>query len=338
MRSPIISIIIPHFERAELLEETLSSIDKQSCSYWEAIVVDDGSAEATFQKVASFANDKVRVLRREAGVKGPSFCRNLGIEAARGEYILFVDSDDLLARHCVDQRLHETANSPNVDLWVYPVELFRHSPGDIREAWNDMRRGKFSDPLRRFLVSDSPWCVSSTLWRRDVLRELGGFNDRVMYGDDSDLHVRALLSKCSYVEYPEAVPDVYIRRSETARITNSSGRQLLASRRVRLEEGTRTLDKYQANNELRELWEGQYFVEGEFLMFTQAGSQSDILALLQLWSQNYPASGRRIRLASLYFRWCYYFRKRFYVAVRIARRIAMQIFPIGWFPSQLRVR
>jgi glycosyltransferase involved in cell wall biosynthesis len=338
MQSGIVSVIIPHFERAELLKETLRSIENQSCSQWEAIVVDDGSDREVFQKVTKFGSDKVRVLQREGGIKGPSRCRNIGIEAARGDYILFLDSDDLLASHCIEQRLSETTKSSDADLWVFPVELFRQTPGDMRQQWNDMRRGKFPDPLRRFLVSDSPWCVSSTLWRREALRKLGGFNERVMYGDDADLHIRALLSKLSFLEYPDAVPDVYIRRSEAARITNSCGPKLLESRRVRLDEGTRNLEKYRASGSLTELWEGQYFVEGEFLMFTQEGAQQELLSLLKLWSKNYPASSQRIRLASLYFRLGYFFRQRWYLAVRLARRLAMQIFPTGWFPSQLQPR
>lgn len=335
MEAVIVSIVIPHFERIELLKETLLSIENQSFSQWEVIVVDDGSRSESFQKVKEFGSAKVRVFQRVGGIKGPSSCRNLGLEAAEGNYVLFLDSDDLLATHCLEQRLRAVAKSPTADLWVFPVKLFRDSPGDLNETWNDMQRGKFPEPLRRFLVSDSPWCVSSALWKREALYQLNGFNERVMYGDDADLHVRALLSKLTYIEYPEELPDVYIRRSETARITNSCGPKLLESRRIRLDAGTHNLEKYGASNELKNLWEGQYFVEGEFLMFTQEDSAQELQSLLELWSKNYPASICFIQLASLYFRWGYFFRKRLYIAVRVARRIAMMIFPAGWFPSQL---
>lgn len=336
MDSPILSIIIPHFERVELLRETLQSVYKQSCSRWEVVVVDDGSAPETYDRVTALGNDKVHVSQRQGGEKGPSRCRNLGTAASKGDYILFLDSDDLLAPHCIEQRLRYAADSPEVDFWVFPVELFRQTPGDTREPWNDMRKGKFSDPLRRFLVSDPPWCVSSTLWKRETLRKLGGFNERVMYGDDADLHIRALLENFSFIDYPEIETDVYIRRSETARITNSCGPKLLESRRVRLQEGTRALSEYRANAEIKELWEGQYFVEGEFLMFTQEGSQQEMQSLLKIWSATYPASRKRIRVAAFYFRCGYLFRKRCYLLVRLARRIVMKLLPRGWFPSEIK--
>jgi glycosyltransferase involved in cell wall biosynthesis len=336
MESPGISIIIPHFERVELLRETLRSIENQSSSQWEVIIVDDGSRPETYNSVTALGNNRVHALQRNGGEKGPSCCRNLGIFASKGEYILFLDSDDLLAPHCIEQRLRHAAISPNADFWVFPVEIFRQIPGDTREPWNDMRKGKFIDPLRRFLVSDPPWCVSSTLWKRETLRKLGGFNERVMYGDDADLHTRALLANFLFIDYPETEADVYIRRSETARITNSCGPKLLESRRVRLQEGTKALAQSGANSELKELWEGQYFVEGEFLMFTQERSKQDLKILLGIWSANYPESRKRLWISSLYFCWGNFFRKRCYLLVRLARRIVMTLWPPSWFPDQIK--
>lgn len=332
----IVSIVIPHYERLELLKETLHTVHLQSIPNWEAIVVDDGSCDTVYRSVQQLGSDRVKISRRTTGVKGPSACRNLGIQTAIGEYVLFLDSDDLLAPNSVEHRLEVARSRNDLDMLVFPVELFENTPGDLRQPWNDMRNGPFPDPLRRFLISDPPWCVSSTLWKRGALLSIGGFNESIMYGDDSDLHIRALLAKLEYQQYPNAQPDVYIRRSAISRITNSCSPKLLESRRTRLHEGTAALRRFAASEKLLELWEGQYFVEGEFLVFTQDDSRKEIARLKELWQKDYPKNRLRNRSAYWYLRFCSIFRTRCYLAVRIARRLAMLAFPRGWFPDQLK--
>lgn len=334
--NPFISIVIPHFERFELLQETIRSLESQTINCWEAIIVDDGSCNSTYTKVQSLASEKIKISQRQEGPKGPSRCRNLGIQKARGEYILFLDSDDLLAPSCIAQRLAVAKSRNQLEMWVFPVELFQKSPGDWKQPWNDMRKGAFPDPLRRFLVSDCPWCVSSALWKREALEQIGGFNESIMYGDDADLHIRALLNGLKYEEYPDAQPDVYIRRSDIVRITNSRRPDLLESRRIRLSEGTKTLRQHNAPKEFMELWEGQYFVEGEFLVFTQENPSSDLKALKRLWAADFANRAFRKSLAYVYWKFCSTFRKRFYLAVRLARRMAFLLFPSAWFPSQMK--
>ena len=199
-----------------------------------------------------------------------------------------------------------------------------------------MRKGIFPEPLRRFLVSDGPWCVSSALWKRDAIEKIGGFNEAIMYGDDADLHIRALLKGLKYEEYPDAKPDVYIRRSEVARITKGCSPRLLESRRTRLTEGTKALRHFQSSNELLKLWEGQYFVEGEFIVFNQENPSSELLALKKLWAADFNNRAFQKRLAYCYWHFCVIFRSRFYLAVRLARRLAFLAFPSEWFPSHLK--
>lgn len=331
----LVSIIIPHFEREELLRETIDSACAQTVSNWEIIVVDDGSSGDMFSRIKALSSDKIRVIQRQDGPKGPSRCRNIGVEAANGEYLLFLDSDDLLAPHCIENRSRKACQVPKTDLWVFPVELFREKPGDLAQPWNDLEKGTFTDPLRRFLVSDTPWCVSSSLWRREKLQSLTGFNEAVMYGDDADLHIRALLSGIRYRQFPNEPPDIFIRRGEVKRITNTLNSKLLDSRITRLEEGTKALVNANASSELCTLWEGQYFMEGEFLLFNKPFPRQDLHHLIATWNIAYPNSKRRIWLANLYFQTACTCNSRFYIATRIMRRIMMKLLPPSWFPAQL---
>lgn len=330
--TPFVSIIIPHYERPELLRQTVDSVRQQEFGLWELIIVDDGSYSETWREIQKLAEPRVSVVQRMEGPKGPSQCRNLGVAQARGEYLLFLDSDDLLARHCLAQRVHAAITQPHVDLWVFPVELFRDHPGDLRVPWNQMTDD--SEILERFLRSDGPWCVSSPLWRRTAFDRTGGFNPLVMYGDDADLHIRALLAGVPFLQFPSAPADVFIRRSDAVRLTNGCDAAMLQSRRVRLTEGHRALQAAQASTRQHEIWEGQYFVEGEFLLFTQDDPKAALRQLKESWNRDYPGITVRRCVGWAYLRLAALFRRRCYLVVRAMRRLVMLGLPEAWFPGR----
>lgn len=329
---PLVSLITPHFERAELLRETLASVRASTCSDWECLVIDDGSSAAVWDRVQAMADGvRIRALRRESGRKGPSACRNLGLREALGDYVMFLDADDLLAPWCLEQRLAAARAHFDAALWVFPVLCFSESPGDSDQYWNTMDPA--GDDLGRFLRSDGPWCVSSALWRREALGRIGGFNEAVCYGDDSHLHLRALLSGLQVRQFPQALPDVFIRRGAETRITNSPSSALVESRRVFLEEGTRLLREAAARPKYFKFWEGRYFVEAEFLLFNVAGSGAAIERVLADWQRHFrPGPGRR-GVVRAYFRLALACRRRAYLALRVARRIAMRLLPPDYFPN-----
>ena len=325
-----ISIVTPHFNRADLLADTIKSVRAQSRSDWELIVVDDRSDPAHWEKIQALAGPQIKVLQRIDGIKGPSRCRNLGLKAATGEYIFFLDSDDLLAPWCVTQRLDAAATHPHADLWVFPVLLFIKSAGDSDLQWNVLENSRAD--LDRFLQSDPPWHTSSSLWQREKLISLGGFNEAVFYGDDADLHIRALVTGLKVQKITQALPDVFIRRSEEARITNSFGPALIESRRVRLEQGSQFLQQARARAEFLLLWEGQYFVEAEFLLFNVDDSRAAIQRILLDWQQRFQVGGLRKLLVTTYFHLALACRKNAYFLLRLARRLAMKLLPAEFFP------
>jgi glycosyltransferase involved in cell wall biosynthesis len=330
--SALVSIITPHYERPELLRQTVESVQRQSYKDWELIIVDDGSCSETWNTVQALADSRVNVIRREEGPKGPSQCRNLGVNAASGEYLLFLDSDDLLDPQCLFSRLDMARSQPDFDLWAFPVELFRNVPGDLRLPWNRMSGD--SEVLVRFLRSDGPWCVSSPLWRKAAFQRIGGFNPRVLYGDDADLHIRALLDGTRFRQCPEALIDVFVRRSDAVRITNSCNEEMLESRRVRLTEGQRALRAMDAPRQYHEVWEGQYFFEGEFLLFTQKNCCEELAKLKKVWVTDYPSPSLRRGLAWSYLRLGTLFKQRCYLLVRLMRRVAKALLPETWFPCK----
>lgn len=330
MTEPLVSIVIPHFERSGLLRQAVASVLQSSEERFEVIVVDDGSSPAEWRAIQSLRSDRVQVIRRSDGLKGPSRCRNLGVAASRSEFIVFLDSDDVMAGWCLRSRLTAAMQAPDADCWVFPVLLFSDVPGDGDRLWNRMITGE--DDAMRFARSDSPWHTSSPLWRKTSLTSLGGFNETVFYGDDSDLHLRALLSGVAVRQYPDAIPDIFVRRSSVSRITNSLDDAVVESRRVRLREGTRFLRSRENATPYLRTWEGQYFTEGEFLLFNHRDATEPVRKVLEDWETAFAPSPTLRRTVHAYFATALACRHKTYLLLRIARRLAMQLLPPEFFP------
>ena len=120
----LVSIVIPHFNRSELLRETLISIEMQPYGHWEVLIVDDGSEESHFQNLRQMADQRGHVFERGRAWKGPSNCRKLGAARAAGQYLLFLDSDDYLAPWCLAERLRFVGSGDKEHVAVIPVMIF----------------------------------------------------------------------------------------------------------------------------------------------------------------------------------------------------------------------
>ena len=326
-----VSVIIPHLNRSSLLRAAVDSVLRTEVQAVEILVVDDGSSPDEWAAIQSLENERVRIFRRETGPRGPSACRNLGVSKSASEFLIFLDSDDILAPWCVEKRLQVAFSDRLTDCWVFPVLLFDERPGDKSTLWNRMDGD--ADDAMRFVRSDPPWHTSSPLWRKSSFLRLGGFDEAIIYGDDSDLHLRAILTGMKIRKFPEALPDVFVRRSSAPRITNSLNAELLASRLTRLTVGTRLLRSSPAYGKYLRAWSGQYFMEGEFLLFNDTRPLESLQNLFSVWRRDAPTSDGLFRAARLYLILAARARERAYMAVRVLRRAMMAALPPEFFPS-----
>jgi len=330
MTAPSVSIVIPHFERVTLLRETLQSIESQSCASWEVHIVDDGSSATTWAAVQSLTDGKrIHATQRQGRAKGPSSCRNIGAEHAQADWLMFIDSDDLMAPWCLEQRLKIATDDK--DFHVFPIGLFKECMGDQADLWNALHADR-SD-IHRFLSSDPPWQTSSPLWRRQAFLDLGGFNEKIFYGDDSDLHTRALLANLSYAKHAEALLDVFIRRSDEPRITNNASAKMVQQRRNRLTEGAKELRDRPREDTMRILWEGQFFQEAEFFLFNLPKPDQAVRDTIDLMQRHALPPMNRLRLVRSYFSLALSCKAKAYFLVRLARRLAMLALPKEYFPT-----
>lgn len=208
------SVVIPLFNRQGIVLETLRSLEVQSHRKFEAIVVDDHSSDGGPEQVQSFArlDDRFRLLRRDTLYGGATACRNVGLKEAKGDFVIFLDSDDLLSRGCIAGRLESLARSPDADLVVAQALLFRSRPGDSRTMWNRAEFGTVG-LVERFLDQDVPWQTGGVLWRKSYLESVGCWNTDLACFQDWEFHIRACLLGPTIAVRP--VPDFYVRRSES---------------------------------------------------------------------------------------------------------------------------
>ena len=228
--NPLISIVIPHFNRVELITDTLSSLIGQSYPHWEAWVVDDGSDPACRMQLTQIAakDERIRLIDRFRLPKGANTCRNIGIELARGDYLIFLDSDDLLAPFALEQRARTACQFPGFDYLIFQVEKFERVPGDTGQFWSSDNK---QDHLARFLKQQSVWHTTGPLWRKTALMQLGGFDERLACWQDLDFHVRALAAGMSYRVRFDLPADCYYRLHDTGSISQQpfTGRAKLNS-------------------------------------------------------------------------------------------------------------
>jgi GT2 family glycosyltransferase len=183
---PLFSIVIPTYNRARLLEETLASVFAQEETDFEVLVVDDGSTDDTLATLARYG-DRVRVLRQANA--GQGVARNLGIQEARGEYVAFLDSDDLwfpwtlsTYRQALQQHDGPAVVMGRARSFVRAEELARVGPEPLRTL-------HFTDYLasaeERFVRTACAVAV-----RTEALRRVGGFTSLRVNAEDYDLLFR----------------------------------------------------------------------------------------------------------------------------------------------------
>ncbi|CAN5521604.1 hypothetical protein BH23BAC1_BH23BAC1_15560 [soil metagenome] len=230
----LVSVVIPVFNRKNLLLETIQSLKNQSYSNWEAILVDDGSTDGTYESILELAESdpRLKLHQRKIEPKGASSCRNYGIGLSKGEFLFFLDSDDILAHHCLNERVHHFCQNPEMDFLIFPALIFEEKPGDTNILWNI---DKDRDDIVRFLNIDVPWQTSASFFRRKILNEIGSWDNTTSAWEDMDYHVRALIKGLKYKKI-NTQPDYYYRIYNKDKLSNNDNTVEQLYARIRLAE------------------------------------------------------------------------------------------------------
>jgi len=154
-QTPLICVITPTKNRIKLLCEAIDSVQRQSFDAWEHLIVDDASDDGTNEEVTkrAVADSRIRYIRRTGEKSGASVCCNLGIRDSRAEFIVFLDSDDLLAPGSLARRVELMQRNLDLDFATFQTAVFRDTPGDLHKVWEPELLG---DDLLRFLFFECP--------------------------------------------------------------------------------------------------------------------------------------------------------------------------------------
>lgn len=181
---PEVSVIIPTYNRASLVVEAVASVLAQTYRDFEVIVVDDASRDDTLERLDQFFPQIILVRNKIR--RGVSGARNLGVRVARGEWLAFLDSDDLWLPEKLARQMAYLAGHPSMqicqteEIWirngvrVNPPQTHRKLAGDI-----------FLPSLKRCLVSPS-----AVILHRRLFEEMGGFDESLPAAEDYDLWLR----------------------------------------------------------------------------------------------------------------------------------------------------
>jgi glycosyltransferase involved in cell wall biosynthesis len=221
MNSPLISIIIPLFNREILIVETLDSVLNQTYNNWECIIVDDHSSDNSVDIVSKYikSDNRFKFIIRDRLPKGAPTCRNIGLSNAQGEYIIFLDSDDILHQNCLSQRVSKYQDYPDFDFLVFKSFLFEEKITDAKYYWNLIND---DDIISRFLKMDVLWQTSGPIYKKKYLERIGGFKEDMSFLQDFELHMRCLLQNPNYKLCFDMPADLYIRQGRKDTISRKT--------------------------------------------------------------------------------------------------------------------
>lgn len=209
----LVSIVIPTFNCAEHLPETLKSLQEQTYPHWEAICVDDGSTDKTLEIAKEFQrlDERIRVYSRTELPKGGSHCRNIGVYKAKGEFVIFLDGDDLLAAKCIEKRLIQI-NGSMYNFVVFPNGKYIN--GIFTSSTSDYKIKKY---LLAYASNHAVWQTTCPIYKTDFVKSIGGFDESYPRLQDVEFNTRCIAESSGKfkVLLDKTEPDCYYRVSDS---------------------------------------------------------------------------------------------------------------------------
>lgn len=194
--SVFFSIIIPLYNAEEYCLETFKSLELQTISDFEVVIIDDKSTDDSYIIAEKFCLGKPNfyLIKSNSNLKGASVCRNIGLNIAKGKYIIFLDADDILKSDCLEFRKNYLTNKPNDDFAVFKMKYFYNKPEDSDEIFNTYCENRLNY-LKEFIGAKIPWQTTCIAWKSNFLKENNyTFDEKFPRLQDVEFHTRILLN------------------------------------------------------------------------------------------------------------------------------------------------
>ncbi|MDG1275700.1 MAG: glycosyltransferase family 2 protein [Algoriphagus sp.] len=192
----LVSVIIPHFNGILFLKETLQSVLNQDYSHLEIIVVDDHSDESQLNEFwnLNIIWPDIKLFKRPNNLpKGANSCRNFGFLMSSGEYINFIDSDDLILKEKISKQIKFFRDNRHLDVVVCKTFNFHGASSNIISSWQKENFYIDSDYLSLYLSNRALWCTNSALIRRSCFEKIS-FLEGQLYANEWLLFTRMMVN------------------------------------------------------------------------------------------------------------------------------------------------
>lgn len=179
---PLVSVVIPTFNRKKMLLEAINSVVEQTYKNIEIIIVDDGSSDGSCEAVGAMADSRIRYYWKENA--GVSFARNFGVDVSNGKYVSFLDSDDVYERSCIEEKIKKAEGNPGCVVVGGGCTYFSEN-GDMKLTPTPARTKITYEDLCIFTAFPGGCC--NLFAKREAFLAVGGFACGLKESEDRDL-------------------------------------------------------------------------------------------------------------------------------------------------------
>jgi glycosyltransferase involved in cell wall biosynthesis len=197
MNTPIISIIIPAYNSEKTIKRTVESILNQSFSNFELIIINDGSNDSTLDVISSIYDSRIKVFTYPNA--GANVGRNRGINLAEGEFVSFIDADDIWTQDKLQSQFQALQDNPEATVSYSWTDYINEEDEFVVTGTHITANG---DVYEELLLTNFLENGSNPLIRKDALIELGGFDESLSAGQDWEMWLR-LATKYKFVAVPK---------------------------------------------------------------------------------------------------------------------------------------
>lgn len=201
MENPLVSIIIPVFNRSSVISQTLEAVFRQSYQNFECILIDDGSNDGSIELITEYVinDDRFKLFHRPGNrIKGANSCRNIGIENMKGEFVKFLDSDDIISFDLIEKQVSCLINSRNrFSICTSQFAYFKNTiDPNARLRFEKLSRNYNSgyELLEDFGNFNLYYPPHVYLVCSDLIRKSGSWNESLLINQDGEFFTRILLN------------------------------------------------------------------------------------------------------------------------------------------------
>jgi len=178
-----VSIILPTYNRAELLFDTIKSVLNQTYSNWELLVLDDASSDRTVELFSENVFDNRVVLCKCPFRQGITGIRNLGLSKATGELIAFIDSDDLWDSTKLEKQVNSFFKYPDACFGMTGGYNFKEKNKPLEFFYKQRSGTRQENLFISFFKSEVTAITSTLIFKRECIEKIGNFTENIMFPD-----------------------------------------------------------------------------------------------------------------------------------------------------------